>query len=106
MVKIQKLPNGQLVITIPKVIADYEGLKKGMELEFKKHNDGFLLELKKNKRWWKLNIKDLGEVMGKNRREMEELLRNEEIIELSLNERQKGVIIQSNKEKLEILDNL
>jgi len=34
MVKIQKLPSGQLVITIPKVLADYEGLVKGMEIEF------------------------------------------------------------------------
>ncbi len=46
MVKIQKLPTGQLVITIPKVIAEYEGLQKGMELEFKKHKHGFLLEFK------------------------------------------------------------
>lgn len=49
MVKIQKLPSGQLVITIPKVIAEYEGLEKGMELEFKKHNKGFILELKEEK---------------------------------------------------------
>ena len=46
MVKIQKLPSGQLVITIPKLLAEYEGLKKGMELEFKKHKDGFILEIK------------------------------------------------------------
>mgnify|MGYP001560499754 FL=1 len=49
MVKIQKLPSGQLVITIPKMIAEYEGLKKGMQLEFKKHKDGFLLEIKKGR---------------------------------------------------------
>ena len=48
MVKIQKLPSGQLVITIPKLIAEYEGLRKGMQLEFKKHKDGFLLEIKKS----------------------------------------------------------
>lgn len=47
MVKIQKLPSGQLVITIPKRLAEYEGLFKGMELEFKKHENGFILELKK-----------------------------------------------------------
>ncbi len=47
MVKIQKLPSGQLVITIPKLLAEYEGLKKGMELDFKKHVGGFLLELKR-----------------------------------------------------------
>lgn len=49
MVKIQKLPSGQLVITIPKLIAEYEGLKKGMEMEFKKHKEGFILELKRKK---------------------------------------------------------
>ncbi len=48
MVKVQKLPSGQLVITIPKVLAEYEGLKKGMEMEFKKHKDGFLLAVKKD----------------------------------------------------------
>ena len=47
MVKIQQLPSGQLVITIPKRIAEYEQLEKGMELDFKKHRDGFLLELGK-----------------------------------------------------------
>jgi len=49
MVKIQKLVSGQLVITIPKLLAEYEGLKKGMELEFKKHKDGFILRIKKKK---------------------------------------------------------
>jgi len=47
MVKIQKLPSGQLVITIPKALAEYEGLEKGMELIFKKHKNGFILEKKK-----------------------------------------------------------
>ncbi len=47
MVKIQKLPSGQLVITLPKRLAEYEGLEKGMKLEFKKHKEGFLLEIKK-----------------------------------------------------------
>ena len=45
MVKIQKLPSGQLIITIPKLLAEYEGLKKGSKLEFKKHKDGFILEI-------------------------------------------------------------
>ena len=49
MVKIQKLPSGQLVITIPKLIAKYEGIKKGMEMEFKKHNEGFILKITKKK---------------------------------------------------------
>jgi len=47
MVKIQKLQSGQLVITIPKILAEYEGLEKGMDLEFRKHREGFILELKK-----------------------------------------------------------
>ena len=49
MVKIQQLPSGQLVITIPKLLAEYEGLNKGMEMEFKKHKDGFILEISKVK---------------------------------------------------------
>jgi len=47
MVKVQKLPSGQLVVTIPKVLADYEDIEKGTEVEFKKHKDGFILEIKK-----------------------------------------------------------
>ena len=47
MVKIQKLPFTQLVVTIPKRLAEYEGLTKGMEVEFKKHKEGFLLVVKK-----------------------------------------------------------
>ena len=47
MVKVQKLPSGQLVITIPKILAEYEGLEKGTEVEFLKHKDGFILKLKK-----------------------------------------------------------
>ncbi len=50
MVKIQKLVSGQLVITIPKKIAEYEGLEIGMELDFNKHKDGFLLRRIKNKK--------------------------------------------------------
>lgn len=50
MVKIQRLPNGQLVITIPKKLAEYEQLDKGMELEFCKHDEGFLLKRKGGKR--------------------------------------------------------
>ncbi|MBI3026658.1 hypothetical protein HYY70_00960 [Candidatus Woesearchaeota archaeon] len=49
MVKIQKLPSGQLIITVPKLLAEYEGLKKGMELEFKKHKEGFILHIKKKR---------------------------------------------------------
>ena len=49
MVKIQQLPSGQLVITIPKKIAEYEGIRKGMELEFKKHEAGFILQIRKRR---------------------------------------------------------
>ncbi|MBS3097290.1 hypothetical protein J4209_00680 [Candidatus Woesearchaeota archaeon] len=50
MVKIQKLPSGQLVITIPKRLAEYEGLDRGMDLVFKKHKEGFILEINKEKK--------------------------------------------------------
>ncbi len=50
MVRVQKLPSGQLVITIPKILAEYEGLEKGTEIEFKKHKNGFILEIKDNKK--------------------------------------------------------
>lgn len=50
MVKIQKLPSGQLVITIPKRLAEYEGLDKGMDVEFRKHKEGFVLEIKKEEK--------------------------------------------------------
>jgi len=50
MVKIQKLPSGQLVITIPKRLAEYEGLDKGTELEFKKHKEGFILKIAERKK--------------------------------------------------------
>ncbi|MBW2975907.1 hypothetical protein KY347_00515 [Candidatus Woesearchaeota archaeon] len=47
MVRVQKLPSGQLVLTIPKILAEYEGLAKGTEVEFKKHKEGFILKIKK-----------------------------------------------------------
>ena len=47
MVKVQRLPSGQLVVTIPKILAEYEGLEKGAEVEFKKHKEGFILKVKK-----------------------------------------------------------
>lgn len=46
MVKVQKLPSGQLVVTVPKVLAEYEGIEKGAEIEFKKHKEGFILKIK------------------------------------------------------------
>jgi len=50
MVKIQKLPSGQLVITIPKMLAEYECLEKGMEVTFKKYKKGFILELNEDEK--------------------------------------------------------
>ena len=50
MVKIQRLPNGQLVLTIPKKLAEYEGISKGMEVEFMKHSTGFIMKIKKKTR--------------------------------------------------------
>ena len=47
MVKVQQLKSGQLIITIPKRIAEYEGLGKGATVEFQKHKQGFLLLMQK-----------------------------------------------------------
>lgn len=50
MVKIQKLPNGQLVLTLPKQLAEYKGWDKGTEVIFKDHSpNSFILELKLKK---------------------------------------------------------
>jgi len=44
MVKIQRLPNGQLVITIPKQLANFKGWKKGMDVQFREHDkDSFIV---------------------------------------------------------------
>jgi len=43
-IKVQQLKNGQLVITIPKKIADYEGIKKGTKIAFKRDKKGVLLK--------------------------------------------------------------
>jgi antitoxin component of MazEF toxin-antitoxin module len=43
MVKIQELKTGQLVLTIPRAIAQAKSWKKGMELEFVIDNLGNLL---------------------------------------------------------------
>jgi hypothetical protein len=50
-VRVQELPSGQLVITIPKILAEYEGLGKGTEVIFKKFKEGaFILEVVKKKK--------------------------------------------------------
>jgi len=45
MVKLQELPNGQLIITIPKKLADFKGWKKGIIIKFKDHGPtSFIIE--------------------------------------------------------------
>ena len=46
MVKIQKLPNGQLIITIPKRLAEFKGWDKGTDMIFRDHTkDSIILAL-------------------------------------------------------------
>lgn len=45
MVKLQKLPNGQLVLTIPKQLAALKGWDKGIIITFKEHDkNSFIIE--------------------------------------------------------------
>ncbi|MBI2136629.1 hypothetical protein HYU06_06170 [Candidatus Woesearchaeota archaeon] len=45
MVKLQKLPNGQLVLTIPKQLAALKGWDKGIIITFKEHDkNSFVIE--------------------------------------------------------------
>ncbi|MBS3158786.1 hypothetical protein J4206_05870 [Candidatus Woesearchaeota archaeon] len=45
MVKLQKLPNGQLVLTIPKQLAALKGWDKGITITFKEHDkNSFVIE--------------------------------------------------------------
>lgn len=47
MVRIQKLPNGQLVITIPKRLAELKNWGKGTDIEFKEHSkNSFIIQIK------------------------------------------------------------
>ena len=47
MVKIQQLPNGQYVITLPKQLAILKGWEKGTEIVFKDHTkNSFVIEKK------------------------------------------------------------
>ena len=44
MVKIQRLPNGQLVVTIPKRLAELKNWGKGTEITFRDHSqDSFII---------------------------------------------------------------
>jgi len=45
MVKIQQLPNGQLILTVPKKLAEFKGWKKGVIVRFKDHSpNSFIIE--------------------------------------------------------------
>ena len=46
MVKIQQLPNGQLMITIPKRLAELKGWQKGAVVIFRDHSiSSFIIEV-------------------------------------------------------------
>ena len=47
MVKIQELPSGQYVITIPKSLIKFLGLKKGNNVEFNFLDGKIILDIKK-----------------------------------------------------------
>jgi hypothetical protein len=45
MVKVQQLPNGQLILTVPKKLAEFKGWKKGTVVNFKEHSpNAFIIE--------------------------------------------------------------
>ena len=45
MVKVQQLPNGQLILTVPKKLAEFKGWKKGTIVQFKDHSaNAFIIE--------------------------------------------------------------
>ncbi len=45
MVKVQQLPNGQLILTVPKKLAEFKGWKKGTIVKFKDHApNAFIIE--------------------------------------------------------------
>lgn len=49
MVKVQKTSNNQLILTIPKKLADFKGIDKGSEIIFKEHTkNSFIIEIKKS----------------------------------------------------------
>ena len=50
MVKVQKTPNNQLIITIPKKIAEFKDIDKGTEVAFKEHTkNSFIIEINRKK---------------------------------------------------------
>ncbi len=45
MVKLQQLPNGQLILTVPKKLAEFKGWTKGTVITFKQHErNSFIIE--------------------------------------------------------------
>jgi hypothetical protein len=49
MVKVQKTPNDQLILTIPKKVAEFKGIDKGTEVIFKEHTkNSFIIEIVKD----------------------------------------------------------
>jgi len=45
MVKLQQLPNGQLILTVPKKLAEFKGWTKGTIVRFKEHaRNSFIIE--------------------------------------------------------------
>jgi len=45
MVKLQQLPNGQLILTVPKKLAEFKGWTKGTLVIFKEHGPrSFVIE--------------------------------------------------------------
>jgi antitoxin component of MazEF toxin-antitoxin module len=50
MVKVQKTTNNQLILTLPKMLADFKGIDKGTEVTFKEHTKNtIILEIVRKK---------------------------------------------------------
>ena len=50
MVKVQQLPNGQLILTVPKKLAEFKNWKKGTIVTFKDHApNSFIIEASEGK---------------------------------------------------------
>ncbi len=43
MVKVQRTPNNQLIITVPKKIAEFKGIEKGTRVVFREHTKNSLI---------------------------------------------------------------
>lgn len=43
MVKVQRTPNNQLILTIPKKIAEFKGISKGTQIMFREHTKNALI---------------------------------------------------------------